>query len=336
MSKEQPGLIRGVMRRRRRGGRGRFRLISPTGARVVQPGRLDAKSRAKAMLPSLFTLANMLCGFSAIISALNGDFSVAAVLIGIAIVLDIFDGAVARAVGAITPFGLQFDSLADLISFGISPAVLMYTWALRDFDPWGWFLACFWLACAAFRLARFNVTIDPLADKRYFTGLPSPGAAGVVIATVFAFDNDFSGWQRAIPIAVTVLPALLMATSFRFMSFRTLVSPKKNGVWVSVIFVVAIVTGLVFYPAITGLLLAYGYVAVAPVGWATAPIRRRLFGPESVAPPRHKLPSVFFPIDEDNDDDDSDDDDDPDDDSADDHDTAEDDTAEDHHQVRRR
>ena len=92
--------------------------------------------------------------------------------------LDIADGFVARLIGATSPFGLQLDSLADLISFGLAPAVLVHTWALDDWPVLSWLAAFFWLACAAFRLARFNVTIDPLADKRYFVGLPSPGAAG--------------------------------------------------------------------------------------------------------------------------------------------------------------
>ena len=136
----------------------------------------------------------MLCGFSSVLLSFQGHFRAAAVLIGISIVLDIADGAVARAVGAITPFGLQFDSLADLISFGIAPAVLVYTWALPAYPVWAWAGAMFWLACAAYRLARFNVTIDPLADKRYFVGLASPGAAGVVISTVLAIGEPLYDW----------------------------------------------------------------------------------------------------------------------------------------------
>lgn len=271
-----------------------FRLVSPSGARVVRPDRLDARSRAKAMVPSLFTLANMLCGFSSLLAATEGDFDLAAVLIGIAVVLDIFDGAVARGVGAITPFGLQFDSLADLISFGVAPAFLLYSWSLHDQRSVGWALACFWLACAAFRLGRFNVTIDPLADKRYFIGLPSPGAAGVVLASVFAYDGDFTGWHRIGPIALAIVPAALMASSFRFPSFRWLASPRRDRIWVTVVVVVLLVTGLVLVPVGTFLLVAYGYVALAPLGAITAPIRRRLLGPDSVAPPRRRVPSVFF------------------------------------------
>ena len=271
-----------------------FRLVSPSGARVVRPDRLDARSRAKAMLPSLFTLSNMLFGFSSLRAAQDGNFDLAAVLIGVAVVFDIFDGAMARAVGAITPFGLQFDSLADLISFGVAPAFLLYSWSLHDLGGPGWLLACFWLACAAYRLGRFNVTIDPLSDKRYFIGLPSPGAAGVVLASVFAYDGDFTGWHRLGPVALAVVPAVLMASSFRFTSFRWLASPRRDRIWVTVVAVALLVTGLALVPVGTFLLVAYTYVALAPLGAISAPLRRRWFGPEAVAPPRRYLPSVFF------------------------------------------
>ncbi|MCU1499933.1 MAG: CDP-diacylglycerol--serine O-phosphatidyltransferase [Acidimicrobiales bacterium] len=276
-----------------------FRLVSPSGAEVVRPERLDAKSRALAMLPSAFTLANMLCGFSSLRAAQSGNFDLAAILIGIAVFCDIFDGAVARAVRAITPFGLQFDSLADLISFGVAPAFLLYSWSLHDLGLLGWALACFWLACAAFRLGRFNVTIDPLSDKKYFIGLPSPGAAGVVIASVFAYDGDFYGWHRAGPVLVTMVPAILMASSFRFTSFRWLASPRSDRIWVTVVAAVALVAGLAFVPVGTALVIAYTYVALAPLGWLTAPLRRRWFGEGAVAPPRRQVPSVFFLVGED-------------------------------------
>ena len=275
-----------------------FHLRSPAGAAVVRPDHLDARSRARAMLPSAFTLVNMLCGFSSIRAAESGQFDLAAVLIGIAVLFDICDGAVARAVGAITPFGLQFDSLADLISFGVAPAILLWTWSLHDFGLSGWALACFWLACAAFRLGRFNVTIDPLSDKRYFVGLPSPGAAGLVLASVFAFDGDFDGWHRWGPVALAIVPAALMASSFRFTSFRWLASPRRDRIWVTVLVVALGLVGFATVPAATGLVIAYGYVALCPLGWATAPLRRRWFGEDAVAPTRHHIPSVFFLVDD--------------------------------------
>jgi CDP-diacylglycerol--serine O-phosphatidyltransferase len=270
-----------------------IRLVSQTGARVVPWSRLNPKVRARATLPSLFTLGNMLCGFSSVLLSFQAEFRAAAVLIGVSIVLDIADGAVARAVGAITPFGLQFDSLADLISFGIAPAVLVYTWAFPAHPVWAWAGAMFWLACAAYRLARFNVTIDPLADKRYFVGLASPGAAGVVISTVMAIGEPLYDWAPLLPIAAGVLPAALMASSFRFRSFRDLLSTRHLRI--SIPLGVLLVVGLVVNPGTTGMLVAYGYVLTCPLGWLTAPLRRRWFGPDAVAPPRRKLPSVIMP-----------------------------------------
>lgn len=286
------GRVRDVIKRRRRRG---FRLISPTGARVVPPSRLQGGARWRAMLPSLFTLANMLCGFASVFLSFQGEHQTAAVLIAVAIVLDISDGAVARAVGSITPFGLQFDSLADLISFGVGPAVLLHTWGFEGSGILAWVLPLFWLACAAFRLARFNVTIDPLADKRYFIGLASPGAAGVVLASVFLFDPPFDGWRLLIPLCSGGIAGALMVSSYRFMSFRSLITPKGKGIYVSVAALVLMIIGFATYPAITGAIIAYGYVLVCPLGAITAPIRRRVLGPESVAPPRYKLPSVLFP-----------------------------------------
>lgn len=296
---------RGITRDRRQSrDQADFRLIAPSGALVVRPDRLDARSRARAMAPSAFTLVNMLLGFSSMRAAQDGRLHLAAALIAVAVVFDIFDGAVARAVGAITPFGLQFDSLADLISFGVAPATLLYSWSLhdlefggRDIHIVGWAIAGYWLACAAFRLARFNVTIDPAGDKRYFIGLASPGAAGVVVASVLASHGSFEGPTRLIPIAIAVVPATLMVSSFRFTSFRFIASPRPDRVWLSVLVAVMLVGGLVLAPVATLLAVAYGYVSVAPLGWLTRPLRRRWFGPDSVAPPRRTMPSVFFLVD---------------------------------------
>ena len=225
------------------------------------------RRRALATLPSLFTLGNMFCGFFAILVSIRGDYDLAAVLIGLSVVFDITDGAVARLVGAVTPFGLQFDSLADLVSFGLAPALLAFTVFSQgrdEWDPLGW-VACFiWVACAAIRLARFNTTIDPTADKRYFIGMPSPGAAGVVIASVFAFGDQMQGRDRLWVLLVVVVPALLMVTNIRFRSFRSLVSPKSSRPYGLIVAALVIVVGLVVDPVWTGIALAYGYL-LAPV-----------------------------------------------------------------------
>src|ERR1700712_4012792 len=177
-----------------------------------------SRRRARATLPSLFTLGNMMCGFAAILVSIRGHYQLAAVLIGASIVFDITDGAVARLVGAVT-------------SFGLAPALLAFTLFSEGRDQWdplGW-IACFlWVACAAIRLARFNTTVDPTADKRYFIGMPSPGAAGVVMASVFAFGHAMQGRDRLWVLLVIVVPAVLMVTNVRFRSFRSLVRPKSG------------------------------------------------------------------------------------------------------------
>ncbi|MGY1711015.1 CDP-diacylglycerol--serine O-phosphatidyltransferase [Geodermatophilus sp. SYSU D00758] len=225
------------------------------------------RRRALATLPSLFTLANMMCGFAAILVSIRGQYTLAAVLVGLSVVFDITDGAVARLVGAVTPFGLQFDSLADLVSFGLAPALLAFTLFSEgrdEWDPLGWVVCFLWVACAAIRLARFNTTIDPTADKRYFTGMPSPGAAGVVLASVFAFGEQMHGRDRLWVLLIVAVPALLMVSTVRFRSFRSLVSPKSGRPYGLIAAALAAVVGFAFVPVLTGCVLAYGYL-LAPV-----------------------------------------------------------------------
>ena len=235
------------------------------------------RRRALATLPSLFTLANMMCGFVAILVSIRGDHTLAAVLVGLSVVFDITDGAVARLVGAVTPFGLQFDSLADLVSFGVAPALLAFTLFSegRDgWDPLGWVVCGLWVACAAIRLARFNTTIDPTADKRYFTGIPSPGAAGVVLASVFAFGDQMQGRDRLWVLLIVAVPALLMVSTIRFRSFRSLVSPKSGRPYGLITAAIVIVIGFVTVPVITGCVLAYGYLLAPVLVPALSPLAR--------------------------------------------------------------
>lgn len=288
----------GTPHRRRR--LDRWRLVSPSGAEVISLRQLPYKERLRVVAPSIFTTLNMMAGLTCVLLAFRGMHREAAIFIAVSIVMDIADGAVARAVGATSPFGIQLDSLADLISFGVAPAVLVHTWALPGWPLLAWLAAFLWMACAAFRLARFNVTTDPTADKRYFIGLPSPGAAAVVMATVFALDTPAVGPQSLemlLPVAISVIPAVLMITTVRFRSFRNLLAPQtpraKAG---TVVFAVAVVVGLIFAPGQTGMAIAYGYVLQAPLGVLTAPLRERLFGPSSVAPPRNRLRSVFLEV----------------------------------------
>jgi CDP-diacylglycerol--serine O-phosphatidyltransferase len=276
----------------------RWRLQSPSGAEVVSLRQLSPGERLRVVSPSLFTTGNMACGFSSILLAFSDQFAWAAAILAGSIVLDIADGAVARLVGAISPFGVQLDSLADLVSFGLAPAVLVHTWALPENPVLAWLSAFFWLACAAFRLARFNVTVDPLADKKYFVGLPSPGASLVVIATVLALRTPHHGPGMLLPVAVSVVPAALMVSSIRFRSFRGLLSPQTAPARVvTTLLALVLAAGLVLAPAATGLAVACAYLLTAPLGVLSAPVRARVFGAQSVAPPRHRTQSVFLPAD---------------------------------------
>src|SRR6195952_857331 len=226
-----------------------------------------SRRRALATLPSLFTLANMFCGFAAILVSIRGQYTLATVFIGMSVLFDITDGAVARLVGAVTPFGLQFDSLADLVSFGLAPAVVAFTLFSQgrdQFDPLGWIVCFLWVACAAIRLARFNTTIDPTADKRYFIGMPGPGAAGVVLASVFAFGDQMEGRDRLWVLLIVAVPALLMVSNVRFRSFRSLVSPKSGKPYGLIALAVVLVAGFVLVPTVTGIAVAYVYL-LAPL-----------------------------------------------------------------------
>src|SRR3954453_18103045 len=234
------------------------------------------RRRALATLPSLFTLGNMFCGFAAMLVSIRGEYTLATVFIGLSVLFDITDGAVARLVGAGTPFGLQFDSLADLVSFGLAPPLLgfpLFSQGRDEWDPLGWVICFVLVACAAIRLARFNTTIDPTADKRYFIGMPSPGAAGVVLASVFAFGDQMQGRDRLWVLLVVAVPALLMVSNIRFRSFRSLVSPKSGRPYGLVAAAILLVLGFAFIPGITRIALAYGDLLaplllplVAPLG----------------------------------------------------------------------
>ena len=149
-----------------------------------------------SLLPSLFTIANLFCGWACVVYAMRGDVTTAAPFIGVAIVLDMLDGRIARMTGTTSEFGVQLDSLADLISFGMAPAVLAFQWGLAPLGRLGWAVGFLFVTAAALRLARFNIQTP--TDKRYFVGLPSPAAAAVPAATVFYFPTGMQTYQQAL------------------------------------------------------------------------------------------------------------------------------------------
>jgi CDP-diacylglycerol--serine O-phosphatidyltransferase len=180
------------------------------------------------LLPNLFTTAALFSGFYAIIAAINGKFEIAAIAVFIAMVLDGLDGRVARWTNTQSEFGAQYDSLSDLVSFGLAPSLVVYQWALvhmKDVAPaWGklgWMAAFIYVACAALRLARFNVQHE-IVDKRYFIGLPSPASAALMVGMVWVFnDLNVAGKEIQIPaLLMTLFAGLLMVSNIKFHSFK--------------------------------------------------------------------------------------------------------------------
>jgi CDP-diacylglycerol--serine O-phosphatidyltransferase len=172
------------------------------------------------VLPNLMTMGNLFCGFYSILSSFKNDFKTAAIMVVVAAIFDTLDGRLARLTRATSKFGAELDSLCDLVSFGVAPAMLMYQWALEPFGRLG-LMACFlFAACGALRLARFNVQIG-IVEKNYFQGLPIPMAAGIVASSYLAF-NDME-WQAtgSIPLlCMTILLAFVMVSNFRYRSFK--------------------------------------------------------------------------------------------------------------------
>lgn len=203
------------------------------------------------LLPNLVTTAALFSGFYAIVAGMNDKFEIAAIGVFVAMILDGLDGRVARWTNTQSEFGEQYDSLSDLISFGLAPGLVMYQWALADMREvslsWGkvgWMAAFIYVACAALRLARFNVQIEDV-DKRYFIGLPSPSAAAIVVGMVWTFhDMGFEGKSVQIPALIMIISAgLLMVSNIKYNSFKDF--DFKNKVPHLAILVVILVYSLI-------------------------------------------------------------------------------------------
>jgi CDP-diacylglycerol--serine O-phosphatidyltransferase len=182
---------------------------------------LPLRQKGIYLLPNLITLAAMFGGFYAIVMSMGGRFDLAALGIFAAMFLDGMDGRVARLTNTQSAFGEQMDSLSDMVSFGVAPALFTYEWALRDLGRWGWVAAFVYVACAALRLARFNVNVG-VVDKRYFQGLPSPAAAALVAGFVWLLDDAgvAGGDVSWLMFGVVLYAGLTMATNVPFYSFK--------------------------------------------------------------------------------------------------------------------
>ncbi|MEM9257608.1 MAG: CDP-diacylglycerol--serine O-phosphatidyltransferase [Pseudomonadota bacterium] len=234
------------------------------------------RRRGVYLLPNLFTTGALFAGFYAIIAALRGDFESAPIAIFFAMVFDGLDGRVARLTNTSSKFGAEYDSLADMVSFGVAPALVVFSWALQDLGKFGWSAAFIYVACAALRLARFNTQIDS-ADSQYFTGLASPSAAAIIASTVWVCHD--LGWlgpalPHEISILVGVLTAVvgfLMIANFPYYSFKG-IDFRRRVPFVVIITVVLIFSLITVDPPTV---LLAGFLIYAASGPVMQLVRRR-------------------------------------------------------------
>jgi len=231
--------------------------------------------RGVYILPSLFTLGNMFCGYVCVVYAMRGDYESAAPFVGFAFLLDALDGRIARLTGSESAFGVEFDSLADVISFGLAPAVLAYAWGLSPLGRLGLAAGFLYVSAAAMRLARFNIQTGTGLDKRYFVGMPSPPAAGVVAATVYAYPWGLYDYRAALPaLALVLVPAALMVSTIRFRSFKTFDLQSRRPYTVLILIAAAIVA-IWAHPRAVLVVIAYTYLASAFIGMALTRFKHR-------------------------------------------------------------
>ena len=248
--------------------------------------------RGVYLLPSVFTLGNMFCGYICIVYSIRGDFETAAPFIAFSVVLDMLDGRIARLTGSTSAFGLEFDSLADVVSFGVAPAILTVSWGLTPLGRLGWAAGFIFVTAGAIRLARFNIQTS--TDKRYFVGMPIPAAASVPASTVYLYPAGLDQVATALPaLALMIVPAVLMVSTIRFRSFKSIDLRWRRSSRVLLLlalFLVAVAT----HPRWTLLVLAYTYLVSAFAGLAITRFRKRPAAPDpavSAGPPPDQPPA---------------------------------------------
>jgi CDP-diacylglycerol--serine O-phosphatidyltransferase len=246
------------------------------------PRRPRGLRRGIAILPSLFTTGNLFLGFWAMVRTMHAQYAEAAPLIGWAIVLDLLDGRIARLTGTTSEFGGELDSLADVISFGVAPALLAYSWGFGSVPRVGWLAAFLFVVCGALRLARFNVQRHAV-DGRYFVGLPIPAAAAQVAVWVYVFPEPLAGrGQAAAALALVVTIAFLMVSTFRYHSFKKLDLRTRRSyitvVGIALLFIVAALE-----PRLVLLVVATLYWLSGPGFYLAGLLRRRSEPPPAVA-----------------------------------------------------
>ncbi|OFV88924.1 MAG: CDP-diacylglycerol--serine O-phosphatidyltransferase [Acidobacteria bacterium RBG_16_68_9] len=240
--------------------------------------------RGVFILPSLITTFGLFSGFYSIIASMRGDFLHAAIAVMAANVFDVLDGRVARVTKATSQFGIEYDSLCDLVAFGVAPGILVYRWALEPWGSWGWLAASLYVTCGALRLARFNVQYDNV-EKRHFIGLPIPAAAEMIASTVllyYYFGGEGETHKRLVLLLVVYGLAGLMVSNIKYFSFKEIRIHRRQPFWV----LLAIIIMLNLLIAEPQLLLFAGfllYVLSGPLRWAAVRGRRLLRRSKRVA-----------------------------------------------------
>ncbi len=235
-------------------------------------------SRGLFLLPTLFTVGNLFCGYLSIWCSIRGTFETAALLIIAAAVLDMLDGRIARLTNSSSKFGEEYDSLADLVSFGVAPAVLAYSWGLSDFHRLGWMASFLFVVCGSMRLARFNIQTK-VVDKRYFVGLPIPAAAGTIVTLVLATAEPLVDryWMAGL-LVLTIVLSYLMISTIRYRSFKDLDLRRRRPAWILPLTALAFAV-IAYRPKICLLALALAFTASGPVAKLLSMLRRRVTAP---------------------------------------------------------
>ncbi len=246
-------------------------MEEPVPPRSPRVGRL---SRGLFVLPTLFTVGNLFCGYLSIWASIRGTFEAAAYLVIVAAVLDALDGRIARLTNSTSEFGEEYDSLADLVSFGVAPAVLAYSWGLSDFHRMGWMASFLFVVCGSMRLARFNIQTK-VVDKRYFVGLPIPAGAGTIVTLVLATPDRLVSrvWMAGL-LVLTVIVSYLMISTIRYRSFKDLDLKRRWPGWI--LPVIALVFAVIAYqPRVAFLAAALAFAASGPIGKLVGFLRRK-------------------------------------------------------------
>jgi len=240
-------------------------MTGPSGLRRRRMARLRLR-RGVFLIPSLLTTANIYCGFASIIKAFEGEFRTAAILIIVAGLLDGVDGRIARMTGGTSEFGGEYDSLADIVSFGLAPAFLVHVWGLVPLHRYGWVIAFFFMVCGAVRLARFNIQ-HQVSDRRWFVGLPIPMAAAALAGAVLVLRAPIADKRLSVAFGLVVVSlALLMVSRFRYRSFKEL-DFRARWPFRSVLVIVAIFAAVALNYRVAVLAISAVYVSSGPAIW---------------------------------------------------------------------